>query len=87
MRKTMDTNDFITKKTYQILIEETYDDTIIKWFGKLTLLTQENGEIYLDLSFIDQQALRDAHDPPWNENSSLFSIECTENANIQETGD
>ena len=82
----MDTNEFITKKTYHIQIKESHEDHIIAWFGKLTMHPQENGEIFLDLSFTDQETLCDSQDPDWDDNMPIFSMECTEKPNIQMTG-
>jgi hypothetical protein len=39
---------------YHILVKEAQDHHIIEWSGSLTLIPQENGEVFLDISFTDE---------------------------------
>ncbi len=50
----MDTGNYYTNNTYHILVRETNEDHVSEWFGYLTLSTQADGEIFVDLSFDDQ---------------------------------
>jgi len=52
--ETMDAKVTCLNNTYHILVRETNDHHILEWSGCLTLSTQENGEIFIDLSFDDQ---------------------------------
>lgn len=50
----MDMQEYYLNNTYQILVREMNDGRLFEWFGYLTLSSQENGEIFIDLSFDDQ---------------------------------
>lgn len=50
----MESKNYYLNKTYHILVREMNGHHISEWFGYLTLSTQEDGKINIDLSFDDQ---------------------------------
>jgi hypothetical protein len=69
--------------TYHILVKEIQDYHINEWFGRLTLVPQENGETFLDISFTGQEELPDSQDQPWDHDITVLSIEYIENEDLQ----
>ena len=80
----MESKEINKMNTYHILVKETQDHHIIEWFGNLTLIPQENGETFLDISFTGQEELSDSQDQPWDRNITVLSIEYLENEDLQE---
>jgi hypothetical protein len=68
--------------TYHILVKETRDHHIIEWFGSLTLITQENGETFLDISFTGLEELPDSQDQPRDHDNTVLSIEYLKNEDL-----
>jgi hypothetical protein len=62
--------------TYQILVKEIQGYHTTKWCGSLFFIPQENGETYLELSFIDQGICSESHDQLWDPNNTELSVEC-----------
>jgi hypothetical protein len=60
---------------YHILVKETQDHNIIEWSGSLTLIPQENGETFVDISFNDEEIYRNIQDQPFNPDIAELSIE------------
>ena len=63
---------------YHILVKETQDQRIIEWSGSLTLITQENGEMYLDITFNNDGIYRNIQDQFLDPDSAELSIELME---------
>jgi hypothetical protein len=77
----MEPKEFDTMNTYNVLVKNTLDHYATEWFGSLTLVSQENGETFLDISFSDQEILCESLDQSWDPNNAVLSIEITENGN------
>ncbi len=50
----MDITPNFLNDTYHIIITDRIDQHIMEWFGDLTLTTQDNGEICIDLNIQEQ---------------------------------
>jgi hypothetical protein len=59
----MDSKEQYLNNTYRVQVKETLDQSNLEWFGCLTLSTQDNGEIYIDLSFDDEPVEYTSGDP------------------------
>jgi hypothetical protein len=59
---------------YHILVKETQDHHIIEWSGSLTLIPQENGETFVDISFNDEKIYRNIQDQPIDPDIAELSI-------------
>jgi hypothetical protein len=60
---------------YYILVKETQDQHIIEWSGSLTLIPQESGDTFVDISFNDEEIYRDIQDQPFDPDIAELSIE------------
>jgi hypothetical protein len=73
-------NEKRTKKanmesTYRIKIQGLIGSSFADWFGKITVIPQENNETLLIGQFADQAALRGMLDQLWNLNFTVLSME------------
>ena len=59
---------------YHILVKETQDHHIIEWSGSLTLIPQENGEMYLEITFNNDGNYRNIQDQSLDADSAELSI-------------
>jgi hypothetical protein len=80
----MELNEFNTMNIFHVLVKETHDHQNSEWFGSLTLLRQENGEIFLDISFTDREMYCDSQDQGSDRSVAILSIESIENADLQD---
>jgi hypothetical protein len=79
----METMEFYTLNTFNVLVKKILDSHTTEWFGSLTLILKENGETFLDISFSDQEIIHELHDQPWNLKNAGLSVEIMENCNLQ----
>jgi hypothetical protein len=63
---------------YHILVKQTLDHHIIEWSGSLTLIPQENGEVFVDISFNDEEIYRNIQDQPLEPDFAELSIDLME---------
>ena len=61
---------------YHILVKVGHDHSSTEWHGYLTLYPQENGEIFVDLSFSDQPVVQLSQDQSWDYGISGLFIQC-----------
>ena len=80
----MEPKEFNTMNIYDVLVKETHDHHSSEWFGSLILIHQENGKVFLDISFTDQEIISDFQDQARDRNDAILSIECIENGDLQE---
>jgi hypothetical protein len=60
---------------YHILVKETQDHHIIEWSGSLTLIPQENGETFVEITFNDEEIYRNIQDQPFDPDNAELTIE------------
>jgi hypothetical protein len=60
---------------YHILVTERQDHSIIEWSGSLTLIPQENGEKFVEISFTDEEIYRNIQDQPFDPDIAELTIE------------
>jgi hypothetical protein len=65
--------------TYHVLVTDSSDHRIIKWIGSVSLMPQENGAIYLDISFPAEADISIDSNPQSNNNIHRLSIDYTDN--------
>ena len=63
---------------YHILVIERQDHSIIEWSGSLTLIPQENGEMYLDITFNSDGVYRNIQYRTLDADPAELSIELTD---------
>jgi hypothetical protein len=66
---------------FHILVAEARENSVIEWSGNLTLVPQENGEIFIDISFIEQPVFRDSLDQASSLGNPGLSIDFIGKAN------
>jgi hypothetical protein len=69
---------------FQILVKETRDHHTIEWSGNLTLVTEENGVEFLEISFADQADLRSSQHKYADSNNTFLSVEYIKTEDLQE---
>lgn len=72
MRNGQNTN---MESTYRIKIQGLVGSSFTEWFGKITVIPQENNETLLIGQFADQAALRGLLDQLWNINFTILVVE------------
>ena len=80
----METTESSLKNMYHILVKETRHQHTTEWFGYLTILPQENGEIFVDLSFADQPVIYASQDRACDHGDSGVFIECLAQQTLSE---
>jgi hypothetical protein len=71
----METEKPIQGNAYRIMIKETINMDVTRWFDGLTLTPLENCGTLLTGAFSDQSALRGFLDQLWNLNFTVVSVE------------
>lgn len=69
---------------YQLQVIEVHDHHTTEWFGSLTLYPQDDGEIFIDISFSDQPVFHASHDRSCDHGDSGLFIECLSQTTLYE---
>jgi hypothetical protein len=75
----MDTNENNQKNLYRFRVRVTHDQQATEWLGLLTLIPQDNGEIFVDLSFDSQPIEYTSPEQLWDHTVSETSVDTIEN--------
>ena len=75
----MVTNAYHQKNLYHVRVRVTHDQRATEWLGLLTFIPQDNGSIFVDLSFDSQPIEHTSTEQLWDHTVSEISVDTIEN--------